>query len=231
MTAAILPLLCIILAKAILPNEAPHRTISTKTASSGNGLIRFISNPQLIILIICIVGTLAVSSGYKNYLFPLILADNGFSKSDFASVFVVCNAIAFFLSPMLSSAGSRMGYRRLAGVSLTVLSLAYLGFILNNMLAWSVVVLVVALICDKVATPCWKTLWPRTIDDHCVTNEQGYAIVDGVDKAFDSARAPIWGALSMAGQTIACLMFGAFTALAAAVFMFMTRNGPFSKKR
>lgn len=231
--AAAFPLLVIVLVLLIIPKQKLPKQLVVKAHERTHlkDILAFIMNPQLIILLVFVVGTLSISTGYKSYLFPLILADNGFTKNDFASAFVVCNAIAFFVSPIFTRIGSRIGYRKLAAIFIVVMSLVFFGFTLNSMLFWSFMVLVVAVLCDKVISPCWKTLWPRAIKGTGVTNEQGYAIVDSVCKVFNTARAPIWGALAIVGQTFACLAFAVYAAVAAAVFMLTTRKGPFADKK
>lgn len=229
--ASVFPLLAMGLVLAKTPNHETAESTTQPRKTTWKALFGFAANPQLIILMVCVIGTLSISQGYKSYLFPLILADNGLTKTDFASVFVICNAIAFFLSPSLSKAGSRLGRRRLAVVSLAVLSVTFFGFLLNTTLAWAVVALAVTLVCGKVGTPCWKTLWPRATDNSDMPKEDSYVLLDAADKGFDTLRGPVWGALATMGQATACVAFAAFCAVTAAVFALTTRKGPFSDKR
>lgn len=224
--AAIFPFLVLVLILATAPKRARSQHDEVAKIPLKN-LLQRMMNPQLIVLIICLIGVISIATGYKNYLFPLMLADNGFTKTDFANVLVICNAIAFFTSPIVSRAGLRLGHRKLAIISLCMLAATFFGFMLNNTLIWGTVALALILICDKVGTPCWKTLWPRSVTDSSVPKRDGYVMLDSVDKGFDAAKAPIWAALAQVGQLTACAIFALLSAVAAIFFAVATRNGPF----
>lgn len=223
--AAIFPLLVLVLILATVPKRArsQHDEVAKMPLKS---LLQRMMNPQLIVLIVCLIGVISIATGYRNYLFPLMLANNGFTKTDFANVLVICNAIAFFTSPIISRAGLRLGHRKLAIISLCVLAATFFGFMLNSTLIWGTVALALILICDKVGTPCWKMLWPRSVADPSVPKREGYVMLDSMDKCFDAAKAPVWAASVQVGQLAACAIFALISAVAAIFFAVATRNGP-----
>lgn len=223
--AAIFPLLVLVLILATVPKRArsQHDEVAKMPLKS---LLQRMMNPQLIVLIVCLIGVISIATGYRNYLFPLMLANNGLTKTDFVNVLVICNAIAFFTSPIISRAGLRLGHRKLAIISLCVLAATFFGFMLNSTLIWGTVALALILICDKVGTPCWKMLWPRSVADPSVPKREGYVMLDSMDKCFDAAKAPVWAALVQVGQLAACAIFALISAVAAIFFAVATRNGP-----
>lgn len=217
----------IIYAAYIMKQPASLSVSARKTESSrpkmskserARDFVRFLFSPRIIALILFVIMPLCLSAGYKSYFFPLFAEGEGYDVSIISTVIVIANAIVYFITPAFSKAEETLGYQRISFICIFVLALTFGCFVFNKSMLWAVTALVIIGMVNKLGATCWKMLWPDEARAMDVSDTIGDSAVRSAYATCNVIKSPVLGVLKGLGNTTACAVIAAFSAVSAILF-------------
>ena len=203
--------------------EVSYAVPTTDGTKSGlHSAMRFLSVPDVWILIICIIFPLSLSTTYKSIIFPLFMEEKGFNKSFISTVSTSAYAIVFYMAPLIYKGGEKYGFKRMAVSCVCVAAFIYGLLFINGSTLWAVCALFFISIADKVNSPCWNKLWPDLAKKKNISVAHGDLAVSMMDKIFATVRSPLVGDLLNLGKSFTCAVIAGFCGLSAVVYNLFT---------
>jgi len=204
---------------------------SETSKQKSRAMLRAFLSPSLLSLLICITFPLLLTNGYKSIFFPLFMADGGISKTNINNLVVLSNIAIFVLSPQITRATKNYD-QWIVVIAATLFSGVVMAwFMINSTFVWSILALVLLGASSKICIPGRKLLLPREARHRGLSETKTNNTFGVLESLVDTFRSPVLSSLTALGQSLACLVVGAFCVAGASIFALVTARAPIRGKR
>lgn len=187
--------------------------------------VTFLFSPRIVALILFVIMPLCLASGYKSFFFPLFAEGEGYDVSLISTIIVIANAIVYFITPAFSNAEESLGYPKLTLICIAAIALTFGCFIFNKSMLWAATALIIIGMSNKIGSTCWKMLWPDDARVMGIPDVIGDSAVRSAYATCNVVKSPVIGVLKGFGNTTACAVLAAFSAVSAILFRVVQRRG------